>query len=504
MRYCATIVLLIAAALLLIASAGCTETSDVTTGASAADEAYSRGQTEYAAADYHAAEVSFAEAYTLASEAGDADTALAARYAMIRANRTVMEYPFNRSVAVAAMREKIPGITDGQIDDWLDNRAQTIVSDNEALYYESVAADYLYANCEEFRELFSAEMDFDYVARYALAEGHPEGPGPYVNPVRYAGAETLAIPHDALPATGVLRIWFPLPVGTESQQNVTVANLSHPEYIVNGPFTTGPIGYVYYEIPAREVPCNLTITAEIAFTSYEQRFDVDPALVGEYDTSDPEYLLYTASERNIEITDAIREKALEIVGNETNPHLRAQRIYHYIIETYPYSHVPHGSLDARVPKVAESTHMFETGHGDCGTQSMLFSAFCRSLGIPARAIGGYQMLLADTPGTHFWAEYYLQGYGWVPCDPTVADVADWLTVPDEEREAFREYYAQNLDPTRFVIQKNVDAPMDPPLPDDAVVFRLVRQTPAIVADTADYDIDLACMACFSVNLTAAG
>jgi transglutaminase-like putative cysteine protease len=502
MRYCATIVLLIAAALLLIASAGCTETSDVTTGASAADEAYSRGQTEYAAADYHAAEVSFAEAYTLASEAGDADTALAARYAMIRANRTVMEYPFNRSVAVAAMREKIPGITDGQIDDWLDNRAQTIVSDNEALYYESVAADYLYANCEEFRELFSAEMDFDYVARYALAEGHPEGPGPYVNPVRYAGAETLTIPHEMLPATGTLRIWYPLPVETDSQQSVTVANLSYPEYIVNGPFTTGLIGCVYYEIPVEEIPGDLTLTADIAFTSYEQIFAIDPASVGEYNTSDPEYLLYTASGRNIEITDAVRERAQEIVGNETNPYLRAQKIYHFIIETYPYSHAPHGSLDAREPHVAESTYMFETGHGDCGTQSMLFAAFCRSLGIPARATGGYQMLLAATPSAHFWAEYYLPGYGWVPCDPTVADVADWLPAPEEERETFKEYYAHNLDPTRFVIQKNVDAPLDPPIPDDAVVFRLVRQTPAIVSDTADYDIDLAWREYFSIDLTA--
>jgi transglutaminase-like putative cysteine protease len=266
--------------------------------------------------------------------------------------------------------------------------------------------------------------------------------------------------------------------------------------------TTGPIGYVYYEIPVETIPGDLTVTADIAFTSYEQIFEIDPAQVGEYDTSDPEYLLYTASERNIEITDAVRAKALEIVGNETNPHLQAEMIYASIIETYPYSHVPHFSLDAREPKVAESTHMFETGHGDCGTQSMLFSAFCRSLGIPARAIGGYQMLLRDAPGTHFWAQYYLPNYGWVPVDPTVADAADWVPISDAKRSIFKNYYATNLDPTRLVIQKNVDAPLDPPLPDGAVVFRIVRQNPAIVADMADGDIDLAGMAGFSISLRA--
>ena len=146
--------------------------------------------------------------------------------------------------------------------------------------------------------------------------------------------------------------------------------------------------------------------------------------------------------------------------------------------------------------------MFETGHGDCGTQSMLFAAFCRSLGIPARATGGYQMLMAETPGTHFWSEYYLPGYGWVPNDVTVAEAADWVVIPEEKRTAFKEYYAANLDSARFVIQTNVDAPMDPALPDDAAIFRLVRQYPAIVSDTVDYDIDLLGMECFEISLEA--
>ena len=135
-----------------------------------------------------------------------------------------------------------------------------------------------------------------------------------------------------------------------------------------------------------------------------------------------------------------------------------------------------------------------------GTQSTLFSAFCRSLGIPARAIGGYQMIIAETPGPHFWAEYYLPGYGGVPNDVTVAEAADRVVLSEEKRTAFKDYYAANLDSARLVIQKNVDAPMDPALPDDAVFFRIVRQYPAVVSDTADYDIDLFCMECFSINL----
>lgn len=504
MRYRAITAFLVLSALILVFAVGCTAATQekAAPAPSPADEAYARGLAEYANANYRVAEERFAEAYALYADAGDPDKAGAARNAMFRANRTYMEYPLDAAAAEAALREKVPGITDVAISDWLENRAQTIVSENETLYFCDVAGDYLYAHFDEIRKATATTLDFDYIARYAWSGNHSET-GPYVNPVRYAGVERLEIPYEVLPSSGVLKIWFPLPVETESQTNVTVTNLSCPDFIVAGPVTTGAIGYVYYEIPAGAVNGNLVLSADVAFTSYEQVFeDINPAQVGEYNTSDPEYLLYTASERNIEVTDAIREKALEIVGNETNPHLQAQMIYRHIIETYPYSHVPHGSLDAREPRVAESTYMFETGHGDCGTQSMLFAAFCRSLGIPARAIGGYQMLLSETSGTHFWSEYYLPGYGWVPNDVTVAEIADWVTIPEEKRTAFKDYYAANLDPTRLVIQKNVDAPMDPAVPDDAVVFRMVRQYPAIVSDTAEDDLDLFTSEFFSISLAA--
>ena len=495
---------LVASVLLPIAATGCIATTEEKNDPGApADEAYARGLAEYGAANYRIAEERFGEAYALYTGAGDLDKARTARDAMFRANRTYIEYPLNRSAAEAALRERVPGITDASIADWLDNRAQTIVSEGEALYSYDVAGNYLYAHTDEMQKQNERNLDFDYVARYAWSENRSGGTGPYVNPVHYAGVERLEIPREALPSSGILKIWFPLPVETDSQRNVTVANLSCPDFIVAGPFTTGAIGYVYYEIPAGAVNGDLVLTADIDFVSYEQIFSgIDPAKVGKYNTSDPEYLLYTRSERNIEITDAVREKAREIVGNETNPHIQAQMIYHYIIETYPYSHVPHCSLDAREPKIAESTYMFETDHGDCGTQSMLFAAFCRSLGIPARAIGGYQMLITKTPGTHFWAEYYLPGYGWVPNDPTVAEAADWTVIPEERQSAFKDYYAPNLDPARLVFQKSVDIPMDPALPDDVAVFRVVRQFPAVVSDTADYDLDYFWQGNFTVSLAA--
>ncbi|MDN7023834.1 transglutaminase domain-containing protein [Methanoculleus sp. FWC-SCC1] len=500
MRYSSSITLLVVSALLLTLTAGCTGTPSATAAASPADQAYARGLDEYAAGNYRIAEKTFSEASALYAAAGDAEGAKKARDAMFRAFRTYVEYSLNRSAAAAAMREAFPDLAEQAIRDWLETGVQTIVSENETLYYDAVQ-NYLSAHPGLRREVEGTSVDMDVVGRWALS-GNRSETGPYGSPVRYQGTETLAIPHEYLPSTGIIRIWFPLPVETGSQQNVTVTSLSYPEYIVKGPFTTGDVGYVYYEIPGGKVGGDLVLTADIGFTSYEQYFTVDPAAVGEYNTSDPEYLLYTASERNIEITDAIRAKAREIVGNETNPYRMAQRIYAYVLSTYTYSHVPHVSLDVREPHVAESTYMFETGHGDCGTQSMLFAALCRAVGIPARAIGGYQMLVTETPSCHFWAQYFVPGYGWVPTDLTLAEAGEWFAIPDEKRAQLQEYYGHNLDPARFVIQKRVDVPMDPALPDDAVATRVVMQRPAVVSDTAAYDIDLFSAVYFSVDLIA--
>ncbi|MDD5475532.1 MAG: hypothetical protein PHU03_03345, partial [Syntrophales bacterium] len=82
----------------------------------------------------------------------------------------------------------------------------------------------------------------------------------------------------------------------------------------------------------------------------------------------------------------------------------------------------------------------------------------------------------------------------------VAEAADWFDVPEEDRIAFKKYYGANIDPTRLVIQKNVDSLIEPDYPKDAVIFRLVRQSPAIVSDVAMHDMEFLAMESFRIDL----
>ena len=59
--------------------------------------------------------------------------------------------------------------------------------------------------------------------------------------------------------------------------------------------------------------------------------------------------------------------------------------------------------------------------GQCCDYADLFIALCRAKGIPARYISGYTMEPGLTQN-HAWPEVYFKRYGWVPFDPTWADI----------------------------------------------------------------------------------
>ncbi len=66
-------------------------------------------------------------------------------------------------------------------------------------------------------------------------------------------------------------------------------------------------------------------------------------------------------------------------------------------------------------------HTLAIGRGACRDLTVLFMAACRTLGIAARFVSGYQAQ-ADTPDgqrhLHAWPEVFLPGLGWRGFDPT--------------------------------------------------------------------------------------
>lgn len=381
---------------------------------------------------------------------------------MLAWQRELMDtkFPHTREQALEAIAKAYPDLGESKGAALLDDPAATfIVVDGEKRYFTGLTRNILYRNPKiawaktKGRKPYVGSLSGQVFP--PQGSGYPAKPSkPYINPIEFQGHVAIDIPRDKLPKAGTVELWIPLPLATASQKWPRVISLSPEKYLTTVPRLDGDIAFAHFAFPMEELKEDLAVAVDFSFAHYQQRFSVDPAKVLPYDTSSAEYQQYTRSHANITVSPEIRETARRIVGAETNPYLAAQKIYRHIVDNVWYSLVPH--LTVQMLGIPESVYVQTQGHGDCGAQSMYFSALCRSLGIPARTTGGFQVI-PRWAGPHFWAEFYLEGYGWVPVDTTVAEAADWTgDISEEERKTFKYHFFANLDPYRLVIQKDVD------------------------------------------------
>ncbi len=412
-----------------------------------------------------------------------------------RIQKITMNYSLNREEMRDAVKKEMEGnslVSDERIESWLDDpRIEKLNFDGGDWYFNLIPKNMFFRNLDIIRsnkDILSNNLAYYNSVKKLIdnemfrQEQQKESQETYSCPVRYNGEWRIKAGRERLPQKGVLKLWIPLPVETEAQKDIQDIAVIPEEFVVKPPDTNGDIGSVYLEVPLEKLTSDLDIKTTFSFTRYAQAFTVDPYKIKDYDRESLLYKKYTASGKNIAITDDIRKKAIEIAGHEQNPYFIARRIYSYVVNQREYSLTPHFSLDGR--NYPESVYVHNCGFGDCGAQSAYFSALCRAAGIPARTTGGYQMI-TGRPGGHFWAEFYLEGYGWLPVDTSVAQIPHYIPgLSAEEQWAYIDFFFGNMDPYRLVIQKDIDIILSPE-PEEPILLPMALQEAAAVCSASE-------------------
>lgn len=133
----------------------------------------------------------------------------------------------------------------------------------------------------------------------------------------------------------------------------------------------------------------------------------------------------------------MRETAQKITAGETDPLKKARLIYEWVSSHMERDNDVIGCGTGDVATILQSGKL----SGKCTDISSVFVALARASGIPARELFGIRLGRANklerysasafgkadsagvsdvSGGQHCRAEFYLAGYGWLPCDP--ADV----------------------------------------------------------------------------------
>ncbi len=271
----------------------------------------------------------------------------------------------------------------------------------------------------------------------------------YQNPRKYRVEYVATVVNNGYTITE-LEVYQPRPIAWDGQKDIVVEQVA-PSAVREG---TDPVygnGIYYWGLantPARGE--KLPFTIRFTFTAYETISQIQPDTLQPYDRQSALYKLYTRPDRFIKSTDpAIAQLADQIAGKETNPYRLAKLFYEYIVANARYRLVGRGLLGAKA--------LLANGEGECGEFASLFIALARAKGIPARPIVGY-WAISGIEQTHVWAEFYLEGIGWVPVDPTMGQ-------SDPVKYDVPEFYFGNMDNQRVILNKGFNIPMDPPAPD---------------------------------------
>jgi len=161
--------------------------------------------------------------------------------------------------------------------------------------------------------------------------------------------------------------------------------------------------------------------------TWDLYYDIDPGDVGALSEVPEEVSSdFLAEEDMLQIGHPTITKARdEALAGETNPLIMARSIFDWVRENVEYE-IGGGWDDAAT--------VIERGSGSCSEYAFVFTALCRSAGLPARWTGALvRSGPASGPGPyrdnshHRWVEVYIPRIGWIHCD---AAGGTWGYIPN--------------------------------------------------------------------------
>jgi len=117
---------------------------------------------------------------------------------------------------------------------------------------------------------------------------------------------------------------------------------------------------------------------------------------------------YLAAEEGIQVNDDLIKSTITRLFNEGNPSFyeAAYTIHRYLQVEFK---------NKKFSGYTDAITALKLGEASCNGKSRLFVALARSIGIPARLVGGVILNTGSKKTSHQWVELYLNGY-WIPFD----------------------------------------------------------------------------------------
>jgi len=234
---------------------------------------------------------------------------------------------------------------------------------------------------------------------------------------------------EILKPRGVSRVWLPLPAveATDWQKvigNTWTGNAAKTQAMSDGKYG---VGMLYAQWSEGEARPSVELTSRFATRDRAVNLAVPNPRAERLSAS--EHAFHTAATDLIPTDGIVRETALQIVKGAKSEVDKARAIYEWTVENTFRDPKTRGCGWGDIKSMLETNYL----GGKCGDLNAMFVGLARSVGVAARDLygirvapsaHGYKSLGANSDdiskAQHCRAEFFAQGYGWIPVDP--ADV----------------------------------------------------------------------------------
>jgi len=275
--------------------------------------------------------------------------------------------------------------------------------------------------------------------------------------------------------TSSIKVWIPIPASSRYQEVSAVA--------IDSPYTfeqkTESKFHNHYLFGTIENP-----PAEL---SVKVRFHVlrhaDLYTQESFEKATPAELKRSlVANHLVTLSPRVRKLAAEVTKGAQGPVLQSRAIYDHLLQTMKYDKTEPGWGNG------DSERACDIRKGNCTDFHSLFMSMARSRGIPARFMIGFPMSsrpAGQAKGYHCWAEFYVNGKGWVPLDASDASKSADPKV--------RDFLFGNLDADRVQFTVGRDLELTPATSEPLNFFIYPRAeadgvsvgTPSVTLDYAD-------------------
>jgi transglutaminase-like putative cysteine protease len=226
-------------------------------------------------------------------------------------------------------------------------------------------------------------------------------------------AQVSELPRDARRVD----VWLPYPVSDE-HQDVTVTEVSspYPYEVLKEPRYGNSILHLSVTDPN---PRDFAVNMKVHVRRKEYLHNDFPTRAVKAKARRPaDVEQWLKPDRRGPIDDRIRELAREVTRGKKNNLDKARAIYDYVVDNMSYDKSGTGWGNGDIFWACD------TKRGNCTDFHALFIGLNRAVGIPAKFSIGFPVPpergQGEIGGYHCWAEFYLDGFGWVPVDASEA------------------------------------------------------------------------------------